>query len=373
MYIEDLIISYEQLMNNELSIGMQRFYAITFLQSIYFCLEILFQSENTQNTKWFEINKRGHNLNKLYNKADFEIKNDLILNAFYLVNFWARSTFEQLNIWNKFDVPELLNDIKTIYQASDPADPSLKNTIEKIKKYFPQIQPLLEQFPSIEKIKNKKITIIRSDSTFELNQTFPLQKFRKLRQRCIGLLNKLPLRFHAKFSQVIAHLKLIEGIFEKFNQKKVSSTHFSLLVRQLIFWENSVLEGILQVLHGLKTGRDTRSHDLSKIYQRPHELTFLTNIHNIARYPFTVQKVKEGAELTLHDCILRGELLREHPELGLEDSFQMNQEKTELNYIPISAKKFTAMDITKKLSEATDRIYDMIIDKILPEITTNLS
>lgn len=385
MYLDDLIAAHKKLNENHLSENTRRFYTMTLIQSTYFCLEALLQFHaGVTRPDEGVIDGNGHNLQKLATRAGVSEKNQLISELF-LANYWVRTPYEQYKVWGNFVVPKLLSDIKKIYEEKNLDEGNLERVLKNISGYLARTKTFIETLPSIEQ-SVEKITPIAPPrvTTYKLPRTSQLNAFREINKKCEELIPKIPSNLLPKFSQILAHLKLIGGIFEELEKGEVSSDLFSLLLRNLIFWENSFLEGFLQVVYGMKSGKDSRSHNLIKIHQQiaweveeKSDSSFLSrdlvNVHNISRYPFSSENILSP----LHALILKGELLRERAELGEENPYKLqgkkkNKGSTQLNYLEMSSKDMDPKKIINELYQVTDNILHYVNETVLPELVQSL-
>ena len=386
MYLNDVIMTHKRLANFDLPDNAKRFYIMTFLQSAYYCLEVLLHHEKGKSDSAYTIKGNGHNLSKLLNQVNIQIVNKKIISDLFLTNYWTRAHLQQSSIWEKYSNIEILGDIKKIYETKNLS--SLHHTFNKIQAYLPQINQLIGSLPSIKEKAAKPFSATPIPQEFKLNQDFSeiLNLCQALSKTCENLLTRLPISLHPQFSQTLGHLQLIEGIFTELQEKSISPELFSLLVRYLIFWENTLLEDFLKVLYHLKTGFAGNGHSLTQLYKGinwvtkprvPVDILFLNddfgNIHNISRYPFTTLKTNAS----LYPLIIKSELLREHPELGEEQPFELAKkknegEKTPLNYIELHTEGLTPQLITQHLKETTHKIFNLINELMLPELRTSL-
>ena len=387
MYLIDLVTADKRLSDSNLSDNVKRFYIMAFLQSAYYCLEALLHHEKGKDEpSAYTIKGNGHNLTKLFNQIHIKVENESIISNLFLANYWVRAPLQQSQVWERFGNIAILNKIKKIYETKNLG--SLNNTTHKIKSYLPQINELIESLPSLKETATKSFSATPVPQSFILDHNFSqiVNSCQTLSRTFESLLTKLPIVLHPQFSQALGHLQLIEGIFTELQEKSISPELFSLLVRHLIFWENALLEDFLKVLYHLKTGVAGNGHNLTQLFKGinwattpkvPVDTLFLNNdfanIHNISRYPFTTLKTNAS----LYPLIIKSELLREHPELGEEQPFELAKkknegEKTPLNYIELHTEGLTPQLITQHLKETTHKIFNLINELMLPELRTTL-
>ena len=351
------------------------FYLITMIQSGYFHLEQMLHFYSRSD----ELKGDGHHLLFLRNQTNLpDLNKEAILNDLFLANYWVRSVEEQIKKREQWDIPLYLSEIKKIYNSTP-----VKGTIDKVRSIGQRVAEFTNKLPIIADM--KRATLINRVATIEVETfhhetTFNLTECQQLAARCDRLRQRIPSLWRSKFEQAVYHFRLLRGILDELSKADIPSDLFSLLVRSLLFWENTVLEELLQVLYGMKKGCETHSHRLNELYEsildnteeasEGENLKFLnekmSTLHNLSRYPF---QTVNGSEY-LHDMILQAELLRERPELG--KNFTMSQNKTPLNYLAVSEKDFTPHEIVAKLQGIHQKIFG-IISQILPKIEREAS
>lgn len=358
MYFEDLIAA-SQGLNSSTQESSKRFYLIMILQSAFFYLEQMLTYERLKLTDLDNRAFRGHNLKYLLEEIGCSSIKKELPRELFLANYWTKSPYEQLEKRSDWNVPLVLKKIQAIYEGK-----SSKNVIRKIKNYIDRIKLFTLQLPSFSEHAALDIMTIPVDSkTIPQTIKFEIEKYMKIKEICQSYLSDTPLFLEPTIKQAICHIDLIKGCLEELNKEEISSESFSFLVRALIFWENTVLEEILQTLFGLKTGIISQSHDILDLTRSIHgELNpdiesvinkHFTNVHNISRYPFTAH---QGSN-KIRRLILQSEFIRERPELAT--GFELEKNLTQLNYIEIK-KKFDFEHTLSKLRKHSDKVFHMI-------------
>lgn len=354
------------------------FYLMTMLQGSYFYLEQMLHSQRQHNAKE-EIQRigNGHNLNLLKNQlGQKSLKENKLLSELSLALYWTRSTYEQLKGRENWDQPNCLLEIRDIYEAKDFSVLKIKNVIAKVQNYLTTISDFSHKLPFIDHLKKSfNKWILASPQLFHHQVEINPQKCDELAARCQKLFASVAPFLHPKLNQAICHLNIVKGILYELSQEKISSDQFSLLTRGLLFWENTVIEELLQILYGIETGLDIRFHDLAYLYRQaisPESKSFdkdlvflneLDDLHNLSRYPFEVK----SASKNIHDLILQAELLRERPELGLDAPFELQgAQRTELNYLMTTP--LSPNEIVIKLLSTHQKIFKIVEKRILPKI-----
>ena len=366
MYLQDLIVAHEALQKTS-NHSARLFYLITNIHSAYFTIEQLMSYLGKGEFQ-------NHNLINLMNMAKLEsiIKNKDLIHDLFLANYWIRQPYVQLTKRKSWSIPPVLNTVIEIYESQNFS--SIPNTtIAKIKSYIRSIPEFA--FNIVKEEENIQYPEKRNIGDFQPEMEFEKEKIQLILKRCESLLERIPSYFQDKFKQVILHIKMIEGITHELSHPTIPSNQFGFLIRQLIFWENTVIEEILESLHFLKTGEDFISHHLETLWNKipwkePKEkdrtlLSRFQNIHNISRYPHS-QHPKELDEF--HHIILRGEQLRSMPELGSNQPFSLVKSRTE--NIPVNLEELTPKEIGLKLQTLTHKILSMIEKRVLPEFET---
>ena len=382
MYWQDMLAA-QNALARATDPASKRFYLILSLHSAYFYLEQILQHQQSLINPGLDPRylDGGHNLVRLLRDSNLNLATgevDLI-NELFLANFWVRNPYEQ---WEKREaeqvqIPTTLRDAKAIYE-NDPSTGSLQSTINKIKNYVNRITEFSGHIPFL-KIQKTSTPITPSPEISFPGVTLENKLIIEIAAKCHEIFPSIPTVLKAKFKQVIQHLEIIKGIHLEL-QKEISPELFSLLIRSLLFWENTLLEGIVHSLYALNKGDLTNSHKISFLCQEINwkqesdskYLKFLLSfpdLHNISRYPFSVEDEHE-----FRDLILQAELFRECPTLGLkENPFQLQGEnKTPLNYLKVSRQDFKPAEMGIKLSHTSNMIMETIQKLLLPEIQENL-
>lgn len=366
MYFEDLIVASHGL-NSSTHESAKRFYLIMILQSTFFYLEQLLTYERLKLTDHKSNAFRGHNLKYLLEEIGCSaIKNELP-NELFLANYWTKSPYEQIEKRSAWNMPAVLKKIQAIYEGK-----CSKNVIRKIKNYRERVKLFTLQLPSFSEHAALDIAATPVESkTFPQTIKFEIEKYVKIKEICQSYLPDIPLFLEPTIKQAVCHLDLIKGCLEELNKEEISSDSFCFLIRALIFWENTVLEEILHILSGLKTGIISQSHDILDLARSVHEELnpniesvinkHFTNVHNISRYPFTTC---EGSK-KIRRLILQSEFIRERPELAR--GFELEKNVTQLNYIEIR-KKFDSAQTMSKLRKHSDKVSHML-EKLLSEFS----
>lgn len=380
MHLEDMNIAIEGYHQAKTD-ASKLFYLMTLVQSSYFNAEQLLHYHRACDPGLSgDVVASGHNLlrllqgTKLASLSSHEVPSQL-----FLANYWTRSPEDQLRKREAWDIPSYLFAIKQIYDAKNLSDPKLKSTVNKVKSVYANTFDFCHRLPLVkEMIKNfadKEIKPVVPQS-FHPGIKIEAGLLEETALKCTEVFQFVSTIWHLKLSQALSHLKLIKGILEELNKDQISSNKFSLLVRSLLFWEDTLIEELLQALYGKKTGIDTYSHELGSLYQNifcedPTEKNYkdleflqknMANLHNICRYSFAHQ----GSEFS-HMIILQAELLREHPELGIEAPFELSQNRTQLNYLDVSKRKIAPGEIAKKLNAVHHKIFKIISKRIFPK------
>lgn len=379
MYLKDLSEAQEQL-KRTLPSSSKTFYLITVIQSSYFYLEQLLHhlqlSDDIERQE--EMTPARHNLNRILrtlnpkHQACCDVPKEL-----FLANFWTRSTYEQLRDREHLNlpIPRVLNDIHAIYEKTPS---TLQEAVNKTMSLGTKIVEFSHQLTSLFSLKDRVVERTGQIEKFHHEFKMKIEEFDSIKKRCQELLPLVNHIIRPKLTQAICHLELVQGILEEINLGECSSNLFSLLIRGLLFWENTVLEELLQTIYGLKTGIVTNDHRLAELYdhidwnEKPliEDQIFLKeefqNIHNICRYPFSTAQNAPP----VHGRILQGELLREHPELGLENPFELNshEQKTALNFLTVPKQGLHPKTIIQTMNVAHEKILTLIKDRIVPEI-----
>lgn len=375
MYLKDLSTAEEQL-KKDLHPNSKIFYLITSIQSSYFYLEqFLYNLRMTDELeKGVEITPATHNLKRSLNALG--LKNQICCDVphdLFLANYWTRSTFSQIRDRKllQLPLPPTLKDIRSIYKNN--------YTVTKIMGLGKRIVDFSNQFTSLLSLKNRAVSRTNQSEKFRHDIQLKVKELQSIKMKCQNFLSFVNPEFRPKLKQAIYHLDLVEGILHEINQNEISSDLLSLLIRGLLFWENTVLEELMQVVYGHKTGVESNDHQLISLYHSTpwsketseEEEEFLTgewqNIHNNSRYPFSYPHEKKNS---LHGLILQSELLREHPELGLDNPFELNssEQKTALNFLPVPKEGLHPKTIIQIMNVAHDKIINIINDRIVPEM-----
>lgn len=360
------------------------FYLMTMVQGSYFYLEQILHSQRLQGNDGEDLQRigSGHNLNLISNAIDLEdLHLEPLLEELSLALFWTRSTYEQLRGREEWDQPPCLLAIKDIYEAKNFSDKKINIEIKKIQSYCSRMCTFTSNLPFVSEIQSvlKGQWVQLFPQPFKHDVVIKTNDLENLAARCQNLFARVSPFLQPKLKQAIGHLNVVKGILHELGQQEIPSDRFSLLTRGLLFWENTVVEELLQVLYGIETGIDTRSHDLTSLYDHLfsqddkfykkdiNSLSQLVNLHNLSRYPF---EIKNGSK-DIHQLILQAELLRERPELGLEVPFELPQEEkngTALNYLKTSQVGLSPNQIVVKLLATHQRIVRVIKGSLLPRI-----
>ena len=373
MYLQDLGVAHKALSKSS-DPSVSLFYLISVIQSAYFTLEQLIRYQAAQTKNDIKV----HNLIELIKEADLESKigNAEIINELFSANYWVRQHDEQLAKRKSWTIPPVLMNIKEIYEAKDSR--LITKATAKINTYIHSIPQFICKLPALKKTENLTQNTVNPNKNveiFKLGIEFD-KKMTQILNRCESIYTSIPYHLQPKFKQVISHLKLVSGIFHEFGQNRIPSDQFGFLIRSLIFWENTVLEEILETLHSAKTGNNLTSHHLDTLWkaipwlQQPKEkhLKFLEenfyNVHNISRYPFSFPA---NSSHPLHKIILRGEALRERPELGLEQPYQLSGGKSS------TQEDLTPQAIGTQIQKITHKVMNIIEKRLLPEFEALLA
>lgn len=386
MYLKDMFSSLKAFSNTSED-SVRRFYLIMLIQSTYFYLEQMLQLQQASNDPGCNPGKidGGHNLIRLMHAIGLnQNKKTNILQELFLANFWVRNPYEQMARQKGEDVPPLLQKIKALYEATSLNNSRIHSTIQNIKQYVTRACQFSSRLPLLAKVKGD-VSMAPSTSAgevFNFQVDFKeIKRLESIREKCKELQPNIPYVFQPKFKQIVIHLEMIQGIFKELGNQEIPSNLLSLLTRALIYWENTLLEGFMQVLYGLQTGVITNSHRTSSLSR---ELTWdkplnekqsllledFDSAHQISRFPFS-QTEKEHPLL---DPILQAELLRERPDLGIENPFSLNSENqtTPLNYLNVSKNDFSPKEIVANLHYSSNKIMKIIQNKLLREIEGQL-
>lgn len=367
MYLEDLIVATRGLPQASTE-SSKLFYLIMIMQSAYFHIEQVLNYERLSNPDFIETKAKGHNLKTLLNEIGCKSIDEKLPLELYLANYWTRETYEQLTKRASWNLPGALNSIKAVYEGT-----AKKNVVKRIKTYCERVCQFTKQLPSLAE--NKTFNhVINPIESLSIEQTlkFEVEKCDKIKSACQNLLSDIPLFLEPTLKQAISHIELVKGCLQELNKEKISSASLSFLVRSLIFWENTILEEMLQVLHGLKTGILLQSHDIVELYtlatdekMKSEQIEkFLhnhcNNVHNISRYPFAPHRNSEK----IHRLILESECIRERPELAT--GYKLEKNITELNYIELKEQS-NSEQIISKLRKHSDKVCQ-ILEKVLSEL-----
>lgn len=385
MYLKDMVLSLKSF-SNASDLSIRRFYLIMLIQSAYFYLEQLLQLQQVSNDPSCNPGKidGGHNLIRLLNEIGLsQTKKTNLLQELFLANFWVRNPYEQIARRKEEDIPPLLHKIQAIYEADSLNNSRMNSTIQNIKQYVGRACLFSSRLPLLAKEKcNAASAPPISGEVFNFQVDFKeIKRLELIMEKCKKLQPNIPYVFQPKFKQIFIHLEMIKGIFKELGNQEIPSNLLSLLTRALIFWENALLEGFMQVLYGLQTGIITNSHQTSSLcsditWDNPLNenqsllLRDFDSAHQISRFPFS-QSVKEHPLL---DPILQTELLRERPDLGIENPFTLTSESqtTHLNYLNVSKNGFSPKEIVANLHDSSNKIMKIIQKKLLRGIESQL-
>lgn len=360
------------------------FYLMTMVQGSYFYLEQILHSQRLQDNGSEDLQRigSGHNLNLISNAIDLgDLQVEPLLSELSLALFWTRSTYEQLRGREEWDQPSCLLAIKDIYEANNFSNKKISGEINKIQGLLARICDFSANLPNIQEIRStlEGKWVQLSPQPFNNTVAVKTNECENLAARCQKIFERVSPLLQPKLKQAICHLNIVKGILHELGQKEISSDQLTLLTRGLLFWENTVVEELLQVLYGIETGIDTRSHDLVDLYDQlfspddkfykkdRNSLSQLANLHNLSRYPF---EIKNGSK-DIHQLILQAELLRERPELGLDVPFELSQEEkngTALNYLKTSQVGLSPSQIVLKLLATHQRILRVVKGSLLARI-----
>ena len=375
MYLQDLGIAHQALSKSS-DHSVRSFYLISMIQSAYFTLEQLIRYQATQTKDDIKI----HNLVHLIKEANLELKRrdtDLI-NELFLANYWVRQPYEQLAKRKSWTIPPVLTDIKEIFESKDSKSIS-EERIGKINTYIHSIPQFICSMPFAKKTESFTLNpanVTKNVKIFNLQIEFD-KKIPEIVKKCKNIYSHVPYHLQPKFKQVISHLLMFSGILHELSQKHIPSDQFSFLIRSLVFWENTILEEMLETLHAIKTGDNFLSHRLDTLWraipwgQQPKEKHFkfleenFYHVHNISRYPFSPSS---NSNHPLHKIILRGETLRERPELGIDRPYQLVKGGKSSNQEDLTPKA-----IGTQIQRITHKVLNIIEKRLLPEFEASLA
>ena len=373
MYAQDILTVNKNLQSasNDSSL---LYFLITLLQSEFFHLEQILNYQGLSGGVEKTEMQKDHNLLSLLERLGIQSSNkNAIIDDLFLANFWIRSLYEQLHKRENWNIPPYLHTIQHLYEAGKLSQQT--TLFDRIKQTYQKTINFSSELPVITSSSSQKVLKIEVDS-FQYTTEIALKPCEEIAKKCQNLFNRLSTLWHPKLKQVLCHLKVLQGIIYEINKKKIDSDAFSLLVRNFLFWENTILEEVLQLAYGQKTGVDSYSHDLGTLYKElithktvdcEQEYEFLdqtmANLHNFSRYPF----IHHGSEF-IRTLILQAELLRERPELGKENPFILTKNITDLNYLEVPTDHFTPDSIVNKLNEIHMKIFQIISKRLLPRI-----
>ncbi len=392
MHLEDLNVNTHRLYNLESGpIIHAALHAVSIVSSAYYHMEQLIRFMRLKNNPYdstFLCDE--HNLKKILNELNADYLTDATAaSQLYLGNAWTFHTFEQLNGWKSLEqdsnwkTPKPLKIINTALKKDD-----IKEITSTLKGYTDSTLAFSEPLLSSE---IKECKAILKDTTqipyFSHQQQFNLKTVDFALNSCHRYIEILEARTnHAgvlKIKQAHQNLIVLKGILTIINKMKIGADAFSQLVRGAIFWQNGVLESLLQGIYFLQTGIDNRDHNLLTLYTAI-KWTQTTNtskmvdlsikwdkwdqVNNLCRYPFQHKEIRSST----HELILQAELLREHPELGLgfkpQGKFEKNQIATLLNFIPVASDDLSAEGLLKALNSLMESAWELIEYKLIPEL-----
>lgn len=383
MYFEDTLAALQKL---KLSKEKQtKFYSILAIQSAYFYLEQLLQFIIlSSREKEIPLRNRPHNLISLLSETSLQgilsLKSIKTFDEFFSAYLWVRYPFEQIKRRKVYDipVPPLLTTIHRIYKETQSVS---REIIGKLQNLGDRMSSLTTTLPVAsrwnkefeESLKPLEVSFLNSSFNVDVN------KYEEVVEECKELLDQVPIFLKPKLKQAICHLELLSQCLIELNHKNINSEIFSLLVRTVIFWENSVFEELLQIAYEIKTGILNSTHQLPDLYARTmanydkkeEHIQFLSekmeNVHNVSRYPFSTISGSTFAR----GLILGAEKLREFTDFFGIDDFKKQRRKvrvTNLNYQKVKKTLLDPQKIASELIGNSDTIIELIKTRIFPEI-----
>lgn len=361
MHLHDITVTYKRLQSHSVLNAIQT------VASTYYHMEQLIRFQRMIKKDPFDplFLCHKHNLKKLLKPLTLTIDTS-ISKLLYLGNFWSFHTYEQLAGWSKLEsqsqqkMPEPLTIIEKTLASTKYSD-----NVSLLKKYLEDSiifsNSLLEE-PIVES------TFFESNPVFfQHQQKFAKEAFADKCQRLITVLeayNTEPAIL--KLKQASQNLKILNEILSLLNNPKVESHTFCQLVRGAIYWENGILEKLLQALYFLKTGIDTKEHNLSHLWNSKSDILDQWALaNNFCRYPFEYQTPCSQ----LHELILQAEILRTNPDFDAGYKLNFNNPHFGcVNYIPVPLENLNANELLQKLNKILNQASTFITKQLIPEL-----
>jgi hypothetical protein len=304
-----------------------------------------------------------------------KIENDeipKILKKWSLMSFWIHSLYKQLTdkeINNDSKIPFWLKAIQEFFQekgVSSEEDVKFAIMIENLQTDLADILELMNSFLEVE-IKNNKIKKVESVTCQSIE--IKTDVLTHLAEKCMGFIKKNKVqdrRTLDRFKQMYQDLQILLG-FSKDWSRSYSTNEIPLLVKSTLYWQNRVVERLIQILMGLQSEEICELdviHDFNQIIKlfkwknKPNEFFYkfidsYKNLNNISRFPNS----SNNEELDSNKIIMMAQKVRETP--GYEEGFGIVGENIK---IPNS------LEIGKFIENRFIEMQDVMKNVLLPEM-----